>query len=113
MSTNALNVFKTVTANLSTTATTIYTAPSGYTAIILMAQISNVTSTTGTVTFIHYNPSTSTTTELLKDFSIPGNDAASATTGKLVVETGNQIKVSASADNKFKIVLSAVESANE
>jgi hypothetical protein len=113
MATNALNVFKTVTANLTTGDSVIYTTPTGYSAIILMAQISNITSSTGTVSFSHYDTTYSRTTELLKDFSVPGNDAASATIGKLVVETGNQIKVSASEDNKFKIVLSVVESANE
>jgi len=113
MATTALNVFRTVTANVTTSDTVIYTSPANYSAIILMAQISNITSTTGTVSFSHYNTNTSTTTELLKDFSIPGNDAASATTGKLVIETGNKVKVSANENNKFKIVLSVVESAND
>ena len=38
-----LNVFKTVTAVLTTSSVTLYTAPAGYTSIILMAQVSNTT----------------------------------------------------------------------
>ena len=106
----ALNVFQTVTADVTTTATTLYTAPSGYTAIILMAQVSNITTSTKKVTFSHYAGSTAT--ELLKDFSIPANDAVSATTGKLVLETGQSVRASADANSSLKIVLSILESSN-
>lgn len=107
---NLLNVFKTVAAELTTTSTTLYTAPLGYTAIILMAQISNVTSTTKQVTFSHL--AGVTTTELLNNFSIPGYDAVSATTGKLVLETGQSVKAFSSANSSLKIVLSILESSN-
>lgn len=106
----ALNVFKTKTAQLTSTEASIYTAPAGKSAIILMAQIANITNTTGTVTVSHFF--NSTTTELLKDFPIPGNDAASAITGKLVLEEGHELKVQASANDKFKITLSILESVN-
>jgi hypothetical protein len=106
-----LNVFKTVTASLLTTSTTLYTAPTGYTSIILMAQVSNITSATKTITFSHV--SGVTTTELLKDFSIPPNDAVSATTGKLVLETGQSITASANvASSSVKVVLSILETSN-
>lgn len=107
---DTLNIFRTVTAELSTVPTTLYTAPAGYTSIILMAQVTNVTSSTKTITFSHY--SDSTTTELLKDFAIPANDAASATTGKLVIETGDSVQASASATSSVKVVLSILETLN-
>ena len=107
---SALNVFKTVAAEITTTPTVIYTAPSDKSSIILMAQVANITSTAGTVTFAHVNGSTET--ELLKDFGIPGNDAAAATTGKLVLEQGHSVKVSGSANNKFKVTLSILETSN-
>lgn len=107
---SVLNVFKTVTSVLTTSSTTLYTAPTGYTGIILMAQVSNVTTTTKTVTFSHFAGSTDT--ELLKDFSIPGNDAVSATTGKLILEEGQSIKALASANSSVKVVLSILESLN-
>jgi hypothetical protein len=108
----ALNVFKTKTAEITTLSTSIYTAPAGKSAIILMAQIANLTSSGGTVTVSHYYSGTSTTTELIKDFTIPGNDSASAVTGKLVLEEGHELKVSASNNNQFKITLSILESVN-
>lgn len=107
---SALNVFKTVATEITTTPTVIYTAPSEKSSIVLMAQISNISSTAGTVTFVHVNGATET--ELLKDFGIPGNDAASATTGKLVLEQGHNIKISANANNKFKVTLSILETSN-
>ena len=111
-----LNVFKTVAAILETTYTTLYTAPDGYTSIILMAQVSNITASTKTVTFSHHNPTGDITTELLSGFSIPPNDAVSATTGKLVLETGQSIKAKAShsqsPDDYVKVVLSILETSN-
>lgn len=108
----ALNIFRTVTAEFTNTEATIYTAPNSYTAIVLLAQIANVTSTSGTVTCSVTNTS-STTTELLKDFEIPGKDSASAVSGKLVIESGCEFKISANENSKFKITLSVLESANE
>jgi hypothetical protein len=105
-----LNVFKTQTAEITTSSVDIYTAPSGKSGIILMAQIANITNTTGSVTVSHKY--STTTTELAKDFEIPGNDSASVLTGKLVLEAGHKLSVSSSANNKFKITLSILESVN-
>jgi hypothetical protein len=107
---SALNIFKTVTASLTTSSATLYTAPSGYTSIVLMAQVSNVTETKAKVTFAHF--AGSTTTELLKNFSVPANDAVSATTGKLVLETGASVKASSDTASALKITLSILESLN-
>ena len=108
----ALNVFKTKTAEITTSSASIYTAPAGKSAIILMAQIANITNTSGTVTVSHYYSGTGITTELLKDFTVPGNDAVSAVTGKLVLEEGHELYVSANTNSKFKITLSILESVN-
>jgi hypothetical protein len=107
---SALNVCKTVTASITTSPTTLYTAPTGYTTVILMAQVSNVTETRAKVTFSHF--ASSTTTELLKDFSVPANDAVSAVTGKLVLETDSSIKVSSDTSSALKVTLSVLETLN-
>lgn len=107
----ALNVFKTTTATATTVNSTVYTAPTSYTGIILMAQITNITATSGSITMTHYDGTTET--ELLKNFEIPGYDSAAGFTGKLVIQTGHSLKIIASANDKFKIVLSVLESANE
>lgn len=111
MATVPLNAFKTVTATLTTSMTNIYTAPAGVSSIILTAQIANITTTPGTATFAHVRGSV--VTELIKDYAIPGNDAASATTGKLVLEAGQTIRAAADQNNKMKLTLSILESANE
>jgi len=40
----ALNVFQTVTAVVNTSATVVYTAPVGYTGVVLLAQVANIRS---------------------------------------------------------------------
>jgi hypothetical protein len=107
----ALNIFKTVTAELTITNQVIYTAPAGYTGVVLMAQISNVSNVTSNATFVLDDGSANT--ELLKGFEIPRNDAISATVGKLVIETGNSVRAYAGANSQLKIILSLLESANE
>ena len=107
----ALNTFKTVTEAVTDTSTVVYTAPVGVSSIVLMAQIANITETSGEVTFIYDDDSS--LTELIKDYSIPGRDAASALTGKLVLESGHKIRVFANENDKFKLTLSILESANE
>ena len=106
-----LNSFKTVTAVLTESLTDIYTAPANVTSIILMAQIANVSENPITTTFVHNNGAVNT--ELIRDYPVPGNDAVSATTGKLILETGQKIRASAAVNNQLKLTLSILESANE
>jgi hypothetical protein len=107
-----LNVFKTVTAEATTIDDTVYTAPNGVTSIILMAQAANITANTADVTFLHNSANNTAQTELVKDYSIPGNDAAGLITGKLVIEPGNSVSISASANNSIKLTLSVLETLN-
>lgn len=111
MATVPLNAFKTITATLTTSMTDVYTAPAGVSSIVLTAQIANITTTAGSATFAHV--AGSTVTELIKDYQIPAKDAASATIGKLVLESGQRIRVAADQNNKMKLTLSILESANE
>ena len=106
-----LNVFKTVTHVATTGAVGIYTAPTGYTGVVLMAQAANVHSTDTTdITFSHKR--SSTVTEITKDFAISANDSASLISGRLVIEPSDSIEVSASAASKIKITVSILETLN-
>ena len=108
-----LNVFKTVTYDVTNTNTVVYTAPTGFTGIVLMAQAANVAGTsTESISFSHYDTSATVETELLKDFVIPAADAASLLTGKLILEDGDSVKAVASANSTFKLTLSILESLN-
>jgi hypothetical protein len=106
-----LNIFKTVTTDLTTAGADIYTAPSGYSAIILMAQVSNNTAGTVEVSAAVVNLDSSETS-LIDSFSIPANDAAGLLSGKLVLEEGYGFTASASANSSLTLVLSILESKN-
>jgi hypothetical protein len=108
---SALNIFKTVTSEITTTDVSIYQAPTGFTGIILMAQIANVAEESASVTFLHVT-SSDIKTELVKNFVIPPNDAASVITGKLILEEGSSVRVESSSNDVLKITLSILESLN-
>lgn len=103
-----LNTFKTVTANITTVPTVLYTTPSEIATIVLMAQVTNVGNSIANVTFIHKS-NANVNTELVKEFDIPVSDAASVLTGKLVLETGSSAVAFAGANSLLKITLSILE----
>jgi len=106
----ALNRFKTETIELTTNNQTIYTAPTGYTGIVLYAHITNVASSSTTVTMSHVR--SATTTEIIKDATVPVNDAYIPLDGKLVLQTNDSIQASAGANSTLKVLLSVLETAN-
>ena len=94
----------------NTSATEIYTAPVGYTGVVLMAQAANVDSISHDVTFSHKR--SSTVTELTKFTPIPGNDALAMVTGRLVLEAGDKLVLSASNGTNIKVTVSLLETLN-
>lgn len=106
-----LNAFKTITAEITTTATNIYTTPTGVSCIILGTQVVNLTAQDATITAWHARNIVAT--ELVKNFEIPPQDSMSIIAGKLVLEEGDSLRVQAGANNTLKITLSLLESANE
>jgi hypothetical protein len=121
-----LNKFKTQTAVLtSNTTASIYTAPIGVTSIILMAQVSNITTQTQYVSFIHSRNKRvppdargkneqpqGVLTELVKNYAIPPNDAGSMVSGKLIIEAIDSIICYSLNSGTCKITLSVLETAN-
>jgi hypothetical protein len=106
----AINIFRNITADLTTDVETIYTAPPGYSAIVLMAQVSNITGSAVTVDAAVFRDSTETS--LVTGFEIPGNDAAGILTGKLVMEAGQSLIASANNNSSLQMVMSILESQN-
>jgi hypothetical protein len=122
-----LNTFKTKTAVLTTSSTaTVYVAPIGVTSIILMAQVANTDTADHSVTFSHHRrfrvlpdaqgnnaQAPNITTELVKEFVIPGSDAGTMITGKMIIESQDSIRCfSNDPTGKMKLVLSVLETAN-
>ena len=122
-----LNTFKTKTAKLGTnTSSTVYTSPVGVTAIVLMAQISNISTVTQTVSFVHHRnrrvlpdaqgkggQDGNIDSILVTDFEIPPADAANVLSGKLIVEELDSIRAYASQSDSLQLVLSILETANQ
>ena len=106
----ALNRFQTETLEVTTSNQTAYTAPTGYTSIVLYAHVTNVGAAAATVTMSHVR--SSTTTQIIKEGNVPVNDAFIPMDGKLVLETSDSIQVSGSANSTLKLILSILETAN-
>ena len=85
----ALNVFKTVTSICPTSPVGIFTASTGYTGVVLLAQAANVGSQTRTISLSHERTVSgiAVTTEVVKNLPIPASDTANLLAGKLVLET--------------------------
>jgi len=106
----ALNVFQTVTAVVNTSPTVIYTAPVGYTGVVLLAQVANIGVNSADVTLIHRRSVTDT--EMLKQFPISSNDTANLLAGKLVLESGDKLVLSGSNGTNLKFIASILETLN-
>ena len=106
----ALNRFKTQTVNVGIATQTAYTAPAGYTTVVLYVHIVNTVETTSAFTLFHKRSSEST--EIIKNRDVPPSDAFSPLDGKLILETNDSITISGSEDNKLKMIISLLETAN-
>ena len=107
----ALNVFQTIPFVAPTGgAVGIYTAPIGYTGVVLLAQAANVGSVTRTVSLSHKRASV--TTEIVKDLPIEASDTANLLPGKLVLETDDVLMLSASNGSDVKFLGSVLETLN-
>ena len=110
----ALNVFRTVTKVVPTSAVGIYTAPVGYTGVVLLAQAANVGGSTQTISFSHERTTSgiAVTTEIVKSLPIEGSDTANLLPGKLVLETDDVLIVKASNSTDIKFLGSILETLN-
>jgi hypothetical protein len=105
------NVFKTITQVVPTSSTLIYTAPTGYSAVILLLQVANISTTTSyDVTVVHNRGAVDT--ELFKTFPVPFKDTVNLLQGKLVLESGDKLYLSGSNGSNLKFVASILETIN-
>jgi hypothetical protein len=106
----ALNVFRTITVVVSTTPTEVYTAPVGYTGVILLAQVANIGNYSADITFIHRRSLIDT--EILMDYPISANDTSNLLAGKLVLESGDKLVLYGSDPTNLKFLSSILETLN-
>jgi hypothetical protein len=103
----ALNNFRTTLADLTTTTANVYTPPAGYSTVVLMAQVSNTGNSTVQIT-AGVNRS-GTTTLLINEASLPVNDAITVLTGRLILNFGDKLQFTSSANASSQLVLSYLE----
>ena len=103
----ALNNFRTTLADITTTTTTVYTPPLGYSTVVLLAQVSNngnqTIQITATVT------RSGNDTNLIKEASVPTNDAITVLTGRLILTYGDELRFTSSDDTSAQLTLSYLE----
>lgn len=104
----ALNVFKTVVANVTTTSTSVYSTPIGYSTVVLMAQISNI-DVANTINISANIVRSGNSTSLVQNAQVPVADAISVLTGRLILNYGDSFEVSASANASSQLTLSLLE----
>lgn len=109
-----LNVYQTITQVVGLNTVGIYTAPVGYSGVVLLAQAANVGSDTHTVSFSHKRSTAgiAVTTEIVKNLPIPANDSTNLLFGKLILETGDVLQISASNASNIKFIASILETLN-
>ena len=110
----ALNVFQTVTKVAPTSPVGIYTAPVGYTGVVLLAQAANVGGSTHTVSLSHERTTAgiAVTTEIVKQLPIEASDTANLLPGKLVLEADDVLILEASNGSDVKFLGSILETLN-
>ena len=111
----ALNVFQTVTSVVGVNTVGIYTAPVGYTGVVLLAQCTNIGSTSEDITFNHRRSNTAgiaVTTEILKEYPIASKDTANLLMGKLVLESGDVLEIRGTSSTNLKAIVSVLETLN-
>jgi hypothetical protein len=110
----ALNVFQTVTSVVSTTPTPVYTAPVGYTGVVLLAQVANIGVNSQDVSLSHQRSvvGVAVTTEMMKNFPVSSNDTVNLLAGKLVLESGDKLVLSGSSSTDLKFIASILETLN-
>jgi hypothetical protein len=127
MAQQPLNQYKTITGIVSTTNTEIYTTRTGYTSIVLYAQVANTGTGIGTVTFYHERDTrlsvggiSTTTTEIIKNAPVPSNDALILLDGRLVLERSalkvdriRLVGISSTTPNHLKYTVSILETLNQ
>jgi len=108
----AINNFRTITNTPTTSDVQIYTAPTGYTSVFLLAQAINTGTVTRRITFSYYDSTDTTTTPIVNSFPVPAGDTVNLLPGKLVLETGDKIAVSVDAGTDMKFLSSILETSN-
>ena len=103
--------YKNFKAAMVTGGATGYTCPAATTAIVLHCQVANIDGTNSADASVHWtdDSNSDTATYLAKTVAVPADTSLSVLTGKLVLETGDTIVGTASADGDLQLSGSVLE----
>lgn len=109
-----LNVYQTITHVVGVTTEAIYTAPIGYSGIVLLAQAANIGAQTRKISFSHKRTTSgiAVTTEIVKDLPIPSEDSVNLLFGKLILESGDVLEIRSDSSTDIKFIGSILETLN-
>ena len=115
MAITPLNVFKAVRHDVTTASVGIYTAPANVASIILGAYAANVSSGIATITADHNRTGGDGYGDvaIVNGIKIPKNDTLSMIDGKLILETGDIFKISATENSTVELTLNILETAKQ
>jgi len=91
-----LNIYRTIPGVTTATATVVYTAPTGYTGVVLLGNIANIGASVEKISVWHRREATDTA--IVENFPIPGEDATNVISGKLFLQSGDSLVIQGSTD---------------
>jgi len=93
---------------------TLYTVPTGYRALWNLSYLHNTSGTTKHITLSWYDSSASTTYDILSQYNFNSKDYLKFDGGAYVVlEEGDQVKVTPEAGSAFTVILTFVVKGNQ
>ena len=103
--------YKNARAALGTTYATVYTCPSGTTAIVLMAQAANVDGTATADVSAQWldNSNADVATRIVETLAVPADAAVNLLGGPVVLEAGDAFQAKASAAGDIELTLAISE----
>jgi hypothetical protein len=111
----ALNTFRTIRVDVGITEATVYTCPIGVSSVVILSQVTNTDPSNDyhSITAIHSRSSEPTADyKFANNVVVPPNDGVSLIPdGRMVLETGDSIKVFGSSNGSLNLILSVLETA--
>lgn len=106
-----LNKFRTITHTLTNSSVGIYTCPPGVAALVIYGNVANVGTGTSVTEFTVEHSRSSVDIPIIQRGQIPSQDAMSFIDGRLVLETGDILKIKGETVNTMQCVISILENA--
>jgi hypothetical protein len=106
-----LNKFRTITHTLTTSSVGIYTCPPGVASLIIYGNVANVGTGSSVTSFTVFHSRNQSDTQIIQLGRIPSQDSMSFIDGRLVLETGDILKIQGDLNNTMKCIISILENA--